>query len=309
MKPNQLFQQVWMRSILFIWLVTIACISIMQSQGTIRGSIGKSDISSDSSKVFIYGKSGTTLDQVVFENINFCISIPDQGDNNPGVMITQNFIPSLDWTYAGSDYPDVINGRAYYTFIGNDNESGIRINWPMNTEMPIVELKFTGGNEKVKIQLNDLTTADGVGFGGGPSLQSFWYVQLNEIGDATDYEEKYFQSSGSQDPENGGVTASSNVESEDEIALPVLDLASLGWQLFPNPTFGRIHLIPGVTGKTQIRFYDLAGKLLEQEKREIHKGLATTFDCSYFPEGILLVQVSSEDGGLLFSKKIIVNSH
>lgn len=297
---------------LSIVLSTILCCAICfskihtQSSMTVKGSIGKSTVISDSNKVIIYGIASNFLDNAIFENINICISIPDQGINNPNISISQNFIPTLDWTYAGTNYPDIIAGRAYYTFIGNDNDKAIPVNWSANVKMPIIELSFTGGQGRARIQLNDLTEVEGIGSGGGPSAQSFWYVQVNALGDITDYENKFFRSTGSQIPQNGGIHASSFVETNDDIVLPVIEFNPSDWKLYPNPTSNRIHVIPAVSGLLYFRFYDMSGRLLSEEKTELSRGHAVTIDCSQFVKGNYIFEVFSNENVVLFKQQLVI---
>lgn len=279
---------------------------LMAQTVKVRGSIGKALNPGDSTQVIVYGQPSTNLNGVVFENINICVSIPDLGAANPQVTIAQNYIPSLNWLPAGSN-PEVSGGRAYYTFIGVDNESHATVSWQAGKENRVVALQFSHGIGRSFVQLNDRTDAGGIGSGGGANRQSFWYIQVNGMGDITDYELKFFHSPYSRPPVNGGNAAPSSVETSEEVALP----ASVGpertrWRLFPNPTSERLYLECDFSGLTHIRIYDAWGRqvweqfytLSAHDQIVIHPGSLTA--------GVYILDVRAVGGQPLFQERFMM---
>ncbi len=153
----------------------------MYAQPTVQGTIYKTGTNS----VTIYGKPNVSLNNALFEGINICISIPDHGVNNPSLSITNNYMPTLGWTRIGTG-PSVENGRAYYTYIGNDNDVVAPMNWTAGSENPIIEFTFTGGVGQEIVRLDDLSPD------GGQLFQSYWYVQANVLGDITNYDQMFY---------------------------------------------------------------------------------------------------------------------
>ncbi len=195
-----------LRAIISIGSLLIA--ALLAAQTTTQGTI----LVTGDKKVTVYGKPSNALNNVVFDNVNFCISIPDQGTSNPSVTITTNHLPSLNWIVPGTN-PQIVDGRAYYTFIGNDNNSNATVSWAANADNPIVELTFVGGAGSPIVRLDDLSP------GGGPSAQSYWYVQIIQAvtGDITNYSEMFY---GAGAVNNGGA-APSYVPAQAPIVLPV----------------------------------------------------------------------------------------
>ncbi len=295
------FKIQWVISFLLFTLIVQA-----QSGLHIQGSIGKSDGSQDSNKVIIYGIANGMIANGVFENMNICISLPDQGQNNPIVQISQNFMQSLVWTYAGANFPDVIGGRAYYTFIGTDNETNSQLTWQANKAYPLIEFSFTHGIGQSRVQLNDLTGSLGIGDGGGPSYQSFWYVQLNSHGDLTDYQNKFFKSDKSSDPFNGGLNGESYVETSTNIALKLSDIEKWNWLIYPNPSKGRIHVVPPVTGLLNINLSLLGGEILNSQKIFANSGQPISMDCAVDHDGVILLEIRNDKNELLLSEKLVI---
>lgn len=181
---------------------------LLAAQTTTQGTI----LATGEKKVTVYGKPSNALNNVVFDNVNLCISIPDQGTGNPSVTITTNHLPSLNWIVPGTN-PQIVDGRAYYTFIGNDNNSNATVSWVADADNPIAELTFTGGTGSPTVRLDDLSPA------GGPSAQSYWYVQIIQAGngDITNYTEMFY---GAGAVNNSGV-APSYVPAQAPLVLPV----------------------------------------------------------------------------------------
>jgi hypothetical protein len=181
---------------------------LLAAQTTTQGTI----LVTGDKKLTVYGKPSHALNNVIFDNVNVSVSIPDQGTSNPTVSITTNHLPSLNWIVPGTN-PQVVDGRAYYTFIGNDNNSNATVSWAANADNPIVELTFVGGTGSPIVRLDDLSP------GGGPSAQSYWYVQIIQAvtGDITNYDEMFY---GAGAVNNGGA-GPSYVPAQAPIQLPV----------------------------------------------------------------------------------------
>jgi hypothetical protein len=292
------------RSLLLV--VGLALLSPLGAQPvTVRGSVGKAITLADSTKIVVYARPSGNLNNVLFENVNLCISIPDQGIANPQVYVHQNFMPTLDWIPAGGN-PDVINGRAYYTFIGNDNDSGTTVSWSAANDNPVITLSFKQGTGRAHVQLNDISEG-GIGFGGGSSRQSFWYVQVNTLGDITDYDQKFYQSLHSQAPLNGGEITPSSVETTDEIALPVsVSPENLVWQIFPNPATGPLYLIAGKSGDAWVRLFDQAGRLVWEQQINLFQEEVNPLYPGVLSPGAYLLELRDTGGQRLFAERVIV---
>ncbi|HAD15122.1 MAG TPA: hypothetical protein DCF33_22080 [Saprospirales bacterium] len=294
-----------------LWLIVVAGFGLagpVNAQPRVLGSIAKSNLSPQSAptRVLVYGKPNIDLMNVLVENINICVSIPDLGMGNPEVTLSHAFIPSLEWMAVGGQ-PDIVNGRAYYTFIGNDT-SAIPISLLASANNPIVELSFDNGAGWEYVQLNDLTDAGGIGSGGGPSGQSFWYVQLNTLGDVTNYDNKFYKNDGSKWPINGGANAPSSVETADTILLPVNPSPENAmWRLFPNPVAGPLHLVSGVSETVQLRIFDQLGQLMWEEKTMLTESeLFTIHAVGSLPGGVYMLEISAPDGQRLHEERFIV---
>lgn len=298
------FKPLWIVSL----LIVIVAFSLQgQTTAAVRASIGKALSPEDSTKVLIYAHPNTNLNNILIENINVCISVPDQGLDNPEVFVFQNYVSSLDWTPLASN-PEVIDGRAYYTFIGNDNESNTRVSWSASMDNPIVELSFRFGVGRSYVQLNDLTKG-GVGFGGGGSAQAFWYVQANALGDITDYDFKFYQSPYSKIPLNGGAGAPSVVETGEAVALPVVNpsLTNAEWLLFPNPTTGYMQLLAGVAQPARLAILDQNGRMLWEEAVVLTPAsLMPINPGSLMPPGTYIFEARGLEGRRLFSDRFVV---
>lgn len=279
------------------------------AQPAVRGSIAKSTIAplTPMTRVVVLGRPNLDLNNVLFENINICISIPDQGPDNPNpkAFIFRNFVPSLEWTVAGGN-PDLFDGRAYYTFIGNDTGS-MRVNWLAMADNPIVELSFKEGVGWDYVQLNDRSEG-GIGAGGGPGRQSFWYVQANTLGDITNYGSKFYESTSSKLPMNGGILTPSAVETADTVALPVKPSPqNTVWQLFPNPVPGPLHLLPGSSGPALLQIFDRTGRLMWEQKTLLYPAEVIDIPATgSLVAGAYWLEVRSLDGRRLYGGRFIV---
>lgn len=302
-----IFKRLWKTVPALLLAAGLLCTASLSAQPvTVRGSIGKALPAADSTKVVVYGLPSVPLTNVLFENINICVSIPDQGAANPQAFVYQNYLPSLDWTALGSN-PEVIGGRAYYTFIGNDNESGTRVDWMGMENNPVVMLSFREGVGREFIQINDITDAGGIGSGGGGSAQSFWYVQANALGDITDYDRKFYQSPLSKIPLNGGAAAPSAVETSEQVALPVKPSPqNTAWLLFPNPTRGVLQLLSGATQTARLRIYNQLGQLAWEEGVNLNQAELTLINPGALPVGAYLFDLRGTDGQRLFVERFVV---
>lgn len=146
--------------------------------------------------VRVYGKIGSPgLTNAQFLNINITISIPDQsgGLGNPtDAEITKTSLisnlaitPALNSGLAAN--PWVSNGRAYYSYIMNDNGNGVGTTWPANSNNnPIAEFTFPRNNFFSGMRLDDLSPD------GGANQQMYWYVNVIGLADLTDYSNMFY---------------------------------------------------------------------------------------------------------------------
>lgn len=191
----------------FLLLTGILCFATCWMTAQVQGTI----IKTEADEVTVFAKPAASLTDVSLCNINFCISIPDQGLNTPTANITINHSDNLSWTVAGGN-PDIIGGRAYYTFVGNDNNTNSLTTWNSSTDNPIVEITFSSSILEDVVRLDDLSP------NGGGSFQSFWYVQIIGQGDITNYASMFY---GEETVVNNGGASPSYVEAGNDITLPV----------------------------------------------------------------------------------------
>lgn len=298
----------WLTGLWLALLGGVFSIAPAGAQPRVQGSVAKSSINPviPMTRVVVYGRPSADLNNVLFENINVCISIPDLGPGNPKAFIRNNFVPALEWTAIAGGNPEVFDGRAFYTFVGNDTGT-VRVNWSATTDNPIVELSFKDGVGWEYIQLNDLSMG-GIGGGGGPSRQSFWYVQANTLGDITDYDLKFYQITGSKLPLNGGTLAPSAIETADTVALPVKPSPeNTVWQLFPNPVRGSLHLMAGYSGPARLQITDQVGRLIWEQNTALNQAeiMSIPFAGS-LDGGAYILEVRAPDSRRLFSGRFIV---
>ncbi|TNE49715.1 MAG: T9SS type A sorting domain-containing protein [Bacteroidetes bacterium] len=294
--------------VLFLTAGMVHTASIQAQTITVQGSVIKASLPGDSTKVIILGKPSAELYDVLFENINICISIPYQGPDTPApkVYVHENYMPSLSWI-PGPALPEIIGDRAYYTFIGNDNDSETRVTWSAATDNPVVLLSFKEGIGRELVQLNDLTNGGGIGSGGGGSGQSFWYVQANVLGDITDYVQKYYQSTGSEAPVNGGTSAPSAVETIELVALPVPAYPeSANWLLYPNPASGAFQLLAGGTEMVWLRLYNPMGQLVWEQKTGLIQAELSAINPGRLTPGTYFFEVHGLNGRRLFGAWLVM---
>lgn len=284
-------------TLLFLWALAPG---LFAQTPRVQGSIAAAPNAADSTRVVVYGRPNVDLSNTVFENIHICISIAEQNLGYPNVYIHQNHVPALEWI-AAADNPRIADGRAYYTFVGVDNQTNTPVDWTAGADNPILELGFQTGSGKAAVQLNDLTDAGGIGSGGGPAGLSFWYVQANGWGDVTNYTEKFCQHAGSTAPENGGLAAPSHVQTTAAIALPTSDKTDeSAWRLYPNPTAGPLSLMAPETGAVTLRIVDLTGRLVWMHQTTVFEQKNTTLEVHHLPGGRYVLDVLSGDGRSLY---------
>lgn len=194
-----------MKKILFS-LSLIFFVFSLSAQITTQGTITKSG----QRTVTVLGKPSASFN-AQFLNINVCVSIPDKMTGNPtSVVISANYIPNLTWQSV-NPVPEIVGGRRYYTFIGNDNNSGVSTSWTGGTDNPIVDIIFNGGTGMTVVQLNDLSPD------GGFSSQSYWYVSvIGALNDITNYGTKFYGVGASND-----AAGPSLVPTSENIVLPL----------------------------------------------------------------------------------------
>jgi hypothetical protein len=164
-----------------ITLIIICFFSVGLDAQTVQAMVDKTG----ENQITIYGKSNIDLTNVLFENIYVTVSIPDQGGNNPTLTILTNNVEVLNWSI--SEY--TLSGRRYYDISGFDNSNGTTESWTAATDNAILVLEFGGGLSGTSeiVQLNDLTSSSG-----GTNGITLWYMQINVIGDITNYAEKFY---------------------------------------------------------------------------------------------------------------------
>jgi hypothetical protein len=168
-----------MKNILFFGFLLIFS-HLTLAQTTTQGTV----VNTSTNRLSVYGKPSIVLNNTLFDNINITLSIIDQGVGNPTVTVDSNFIPNLNWTPLAVE---VTGGRAYYTFLGNDNGLVTTTSWSTSNNK-VATFIFSNANGFNTAQMNDLS---GTG-GGGPNGQMYWYVQIIGGGDITDYTAKFY---------------------------------------------------------------------------------------------------------------------
>ena len=165
--------------------------------------------------VDIYAKITTPgLTNVLFLGINITISIPDQSGmgGNPtdaeiiplSKITNLGIAPALTPGYTTNPY--VSGGRAYYSYILNDNGLTTGTTWPANTSSnPVAGFTFPASSNSYisGVRLDDLSSD------GGPNQQMFWYVSIiGGAGDITDYTNMFYGVPAVPPTNNGGLAPS-----------------------------------------------------------------------------------------------------
>ncbi|MEM6378353.1 MAG: T9SS type A sorting domain-containing protein, partial [Bacteroidota bacterium] len=74
--------------------------------------------------------------------------------------------------------------------------------------------------------------------------------------------------------------------------------------LSPNPTFGRVNLNVNQSGDYQVLVRDQNGRILHQQLTALNAGAAKQLDVSTFPDGVLFLQLVS-DQGTIITKRLV----
>jgi len=164
-------------------------------------------------KVTVYAKPSAAINNFLALNFNICISFPVQ-TQTPTVAIANNYVASLGWEVLSSFN---FGGRTYIVLLGTDNNNTTTTSWTTG-DNPVLQLEFGFGAPGVDelIQLNDLTAN-----GGGNNGQAFWYINMQVLGDRTNYEDKFYETTGSQNFIDGNTSGNSSVETSEQVLLPV----------------------------------------------------------------------------------------
>lgn len=197
-----------MKKVLFA-ISALVFSNFLASGQSVQGTI----TSPSANKIAVYAKtSATGLSAVLFLGVNITISIPDQtssGGNPTDAQVTAvskisnlTIAPALTPGYTANPYVD--NGRAYYSYILNDNGGTTTTTWPANTaNNPVAEFTFPSNSYISGAQLDDLSS------GGGPNQQMFWYVSIiGGAGDVTDYTNMFYGVPALPPTNNGGAAPS-----------------------------------------------------------------------------------------------------
>ena len=193
-----------MKKIITLSLIFISLGSVRTYSQTV--SVEGTIVNMGSDVVEVFGKPSTSaISGLNFLGINITISIADQGANNPtfASIAKASLIPNLNITPADSatDAPNaptpyVISGRAYYSYLLNDNGNGVTTTWTANGNNPIASFTFPSDPSLLSVELNDQS-----GSGGGPNGQMYWYVSvisgtvsngLGSAGDVTNYSTMFY---------------------------------------------------------------------------------------------------------------------
>ena len=82
---------------------------------------------------------------------------------------------------------------------------------------------------------------------------------------------------------------------------------SVSFDLFPNPTDGKVNLVIGETlqGKAVVEVYNLLGeRMMVQKVGEMQQGETLSLDLSGFVSGLYIIKLSTENGSC--TKKVSV---
>ena len=82
---------------------------------------------------------------------------------------------------------------------------------------------------------------------------------------------------------------------------------SVDFDLFPNPTDGKINLVLGesLQGKAAIEVYNLLGeRMLNKSIGRVLKGETLSLDLSHLVSGLYIIKLNTENGS--YSKKVSV---
>jgi hypothetical protein len=182
-----------------IFAVSVLAGLTANGQARVQGTL----VDMSGNAVRVYGKPSATLTNVLFGNINITLSIPNQGASNPtNAQITvTSLIPNLSVTAEPSN-PTIANGRAFYSYVLNDNAVTTTTTWSAGSSGPIAEFTFPTNSYFPGMRLYDISPS------GGPNGQMFWYVQINGPGDVTDYTTMFYGTAALPALNTGGTDSS-----------------------------------------------------------------------------------------------------
>lgn len=193
----------------YLILLTLLFAAKISFSQLVKGTVTKTG----DNKVTVYAKPSSAINNFLALNFNICISFPVQ-TQTPVVNITSNYVASLGWQVLT---PFNLGGRTFIVLLGSDNNNTTTTSWTTG-DNPIIQIEFGGGAPGIDelIQLNDLTANDG-----GENGQAYWFIDFQVLGDRTDYDDKFYVTTGSQNFVDGNVTGNSSVETSEQVMLPV----------------------------------------------------------------------------------------
>lgn len=173
------------KSILAAVLFCLFCATV-NAQTSVQATI----VNTSPQKASVYAKPNSALSNKIFLQIAITLSIPDQGPNNPVVTVDSNYVNNLTWSVPGGvSNPTVYNGRAYYTFNGDDNSNNVTTSWDKTTNSgnKVATFGFSNSFGLSGLQMNDELPA------GGPNFQMFFYIiVVGAENDVTNYPSKFY---------------------------------------------------------------------------------------------------------------------
>lgn len=203
------------------------------AQPTILGTA----VDAGSNKIGIYAKTNLDLNNVLFDNIVFCLSIPDQGESNPKTtdLTVTSSVPNLEL----QPILQVIeNGRVYYCFNMTDNSNGSTSNWTIAGPNKVAEVTFPSNSYFSTMRLEDFSD-----FGSNGYMS--WYVQISSLGQVSPSGNTFF-----------GNTDVNNSSTNSNVPLQPATVLSIKLNKFSALTNSRdVNLYWEVTGETSSTSY------------------------------------------------------
>lgn len=171
-----------------LFLLTTSAIFILFGSTLAQPTILGTAVNAGANKVGIYAKTNTNLTNVLFDNIVFCLSIPDQGAGNNPLPSTLAVTSSVSNLELQPILQVIENGRVYYCFNMTDNNNGITSTWTIAGPNPVAEVSFPSNSYFSTMRLEDFSDFGSNGF-------MSWYVQITSVGQVSPTGNTFFGAS------------------------------------------------------------------------------------------------------------------
>lgn len=166
---------------------------------------------------------------------------------------------------------------------------------------PDVRLYLINSNGRSDAQLKNLNpnTIENVSFGlvGFSGAQSFTQTIPSNI-DITTYNTVFFYCLEFNQFWDYGTYSSFSSANCTVLSTESVEISNIS--VYPNPTTDKIFISNLESNNTQIRIFNVLGKIVHQQKNNIENGISV----SQFPKGIYMLQITVDEK--TFSKKLVI---